>query len=265
MGQHEDAININLEILQTAPNYSDVHLNIANSYSATNNPAKAVEHYQKALESDEIQKDISAWINYANELGKLNRISSGLDAIDKALSINNQSYAAHIVKGNLLNSLGYHEQSINEYDTALNLNPDSIDAHNNKGVAFENLGLFTQALSEYEKALQKNPDYVYALKNKIRTIEKIKMYGNESEQNRYVISQLKLVKPNEIKIIPHFCPTEELSTRAFPDDNNPKEIIVDRILRYSNSSWDFYIHNNSDRQLFPTFYIECIKRLSNKS
>jgi len=97
-----------------------------------------------------------AWALVAISQSNLHEITgreeNGLDAAERALTLNPNLAAAHAAKGRALAGLGRHDEAMAFHAESLRLNPDSFDAHYLYGRTCTQLGRAELAIRHLEKA-----------------------------------------------------------------------------------------------------------------
>jgi predicted O-linked N-acetylglucosamine transferase (SPINDLY family) len=78
--------------------------------------------------------------------------------VDRALKVDTQHLASHMLRGAVLESLGYLPDAIAAFDQAILIHPPSSEAHANKAVILTRLGQFGEAIAACNAALIDNCD-----------------------------------------------------------------------------------------------------------
>ena len=154
--RYEDAEHALLHALQIDPTLADAHFLLGGIAQELDNPAKSIEHFQKALE---IRPDFE--IVYSDLyliLLQCGQIENARKVVEQGLSIFPQSVQFHSYLGNLYVAERNPEMAIHCYQQALLIQPDSADLHNNLGTIFHEQGDLGNAENCYRKALALNPD-----------------------------------------------------------------------------------------------------------
>src|SRR5674476_304383 len=123
LGQLEQAHAIYLQVLKLQPRHFDALHMLGVIAARTNNPARAIE------------------------------------LINKAIEINPNSASAYSNRGNVLTALKQHQAAIENYDQAIALKPDHASAHTNRGNALGALKQYQDAIESYDKAIAIKPDH----------------------------------------------------------------------------------------------------------
>jgi adenylate cyclase len=91
-------------------------------------------------------------ISQSNLHELIGREENGLDAAERALTLNPNLATAHAAKGRALAGLGRHDEAMAFHAESLRLNPDSFDAHYLYGRTCTQLGRAEIAIRHLEKA-----------------------------------------------------------------------------------------------------------------
>lgn len=110
----------------------ELHYHLANFYSRSSTPEKALKHYQKAI----IQPILPLL-----KIGAYNNL------------------------GSLLQLLGDLEGAEKNYLTALEIEPNFALGYYNLGRIYKQKGLFTDAIEAYQKAIKLKPNYAFTYQN----------------------------------------------------------------------------------------------------
>jgi tetratricopeptide (TPR) repeat protein len=85
---------------------------------------------------------------------------------ERALTIDPNSIAALITRGNVLAKLARYEEALASFDRAAAIDPCDVDALNNRGFALTQLRRFAEALATFDRALAIDPRNIGALDNR---------------------------------------------------------------------------------------------------
>jgi tetratricopeptide (TPR) repeat protein len=216
---YDKAIEFYNFALSEEKNNPAVHYNLGVLYYfkyATTDNEKAINHFQKALNSSEIQLKARAHCGLSNALGqKYHRFNSQdkndlllavkhgqisvnlnpeLDSSRKALGFVYHQLSEHLLKeNNLTESEVYREKAIENYQKAIALNREHYMAYNNLGnlkLEFSKTSqvseakkkeLLKEAISYFESALEVLPTYHFAYDNLGNAYYELKDYENARE------------------------------------------------------------------------------------
>jgi hypothetical protein len=156
------------KILKTQPRHFNA-LNLLGVIAAqTNDPRKAVQWFEKALNVD--PKSAVAYGNRGSALHKLEQFDAALASFDQALAINPDQADALLNRGNLLKDLGQYHAALASYDRAIAVKPNYAEAFSNSGFVLKELGRLDAALARYDRAIALEPGYVSAHCNRAFTL-----------------------------------------------------------------------------------------------
>jgi len=214
-----DAIEAYTLALDEEKNNAAVHYNLGVLYYfkySTAENTKAIEHFQKALSSSEIQLKVRAHCGLSNALGqKYHRFNSQdkndlllavkhgqisvnlnpeLDSSRKALGFVYHQLSEQLLKeNNLPESDLYRAKAIENYEKAIALNREHYMAYNNLGnlkLEFSKTKqvsdpkkkeMLKEAISYFESALEVIPTYHFAYDNLGNAYYELKDYENARE------------------------------------------------------------------------------------
>lgn len=133
-------------------------------YAEDGNYQKALEYYDKALESN---KNFHAvWTNKGTALGEMGKLEESLKCFDKSLRYYPRSPALLNNKGETLQKLGKYSDAIKYIDKGLKIDSKLPVLWFTKGEIFMDLKRYEEALEYINKALELDPDFEDAKKAK---------------------------------------------------------------------------------------------------
>ncbi len=101
------------------------------------------------------------WLNYGNQLWRLFKYDQAINAFNKAVSLNPNSYEAYYNGGLVLSDQNKDEQAVFAYIKATEINADFYPAWREMGDSFYDLKEYELALKAYNKAIDlNNKDHV---------------------------------------------------------------------------------------------------------
>lgn len=83
--------------------------------------------------------------------------STAISYYDKAIKINPNSYAAHIMRGMMYYYMMSYYTSVGCFSTAIKIRPNSAEAYNNRGMAFLAYKDYQNAKKDFQKATELDP------------------------------------------------------------------------------------------------------------
>ena len=128
----------------------------------------AIEHYNRALESDRQSAD--TYYNRGLAKYQLENLKEAIKDYDKAIELNPLFVDAYYNRGLAKHLLGNArdlktpnremiQEAIPDYDQAIALEPDLAGAYCNRGVANRELGYSKGTIQDYDKAIALNPKF----------------------------------------------------------------------------------------------------------
>lgn len=100
------------------------------------------------------------------EFHEQNDYLSALEAFDKAIVQNPNSYEAHFERGRVLTDVKDYESALADFEIALAFDPTRAEAFNGRGVVRTKLGDYEMALQDFGLAIIIKPDYSEAYSNR---------------------------------------------------------------------------------------------------
>ncbi|MHB8912407.1 MAG: tetratricopeptide repeat protein [Lysobacter sp.] len=144
------------------PGLREVSLALGEMYRARGDPAKAIEHYNKAL--DDIALRPAAYVGLAKTEGAQGRNALALDYFQRALKLRPGDAAIHRDLGYQHYLAGDLPTAIDAYLTATTLQPDDETLWNSLGGLYLTNGNADAATKAFERSLAIKPNYA-ALSN----------------------------------------------------------------------------------------------------
>jgi tetratricopeptide (TPR) repeat protein len=86
--------------------------------------------------------------------------------INTAIKLDEASYNAYRLRGNIYSDMGDYDRAIADFNQALKLNPNSDGAYNARGLAYAGKKDYDRAIADYNQALRIDPDYALAYVNR---------------------------------------------------------------------------------------------------
>jgi tetratricopeptide (TPR) repeat protein len=159
-GQFEAAIAEWKELLETNPDDSRIHNNLATALTRTGQYTEAIPEFEKALELNPQYHTI--YNNLGRTLLAVGRSDEAMATFQKGLQYYPESPDLHDHMGLALASKGRFDEAMAEFNKALEINPNYADAHRNLGRALAMTGHLDQAVPHFERAVEINPEFAEA-------------------------------------------------------------------------------------------------------
>lgn len=168
-GKYVESEPILKEIINTYPQYADVHNKLGIIAHIKGNLEQAAQYFKKALEINPnyTEASLNLTITY-NELGQFKEAQ---EVFSLAAQIAHPTPTAmdpfiagklaneHYKLGNIYLDLGLNDEAIDEYQKAVKLYKNLPDVHTKLGVALRNKGLIEDAIAYFTMAKEINPKY----------------------------------------------------------------------------------------------------------
>lgn len=201
MGKHEEALVAFNNAQTFDPLNPELWQNRALALQYINQPQEAMRLYQEAVEAYDKQvqenpKNITAILDKANVLGKLQQHQQALLAYEQALTVNPDSHLALLGKGNTLFALRQYEQALAAFDRALKLQPKSyLTWHNRASLLQDGLRNLPEAITSYERSIEINPNFYHAWRDRGVAL-------SQNQQHQEALNSFKKalnIQPNDYK------------------------------------------------------------------
>jgi adenylate cyclase len=116
---------------------------------------------------------------------------NGLDAAERALTLNPNLATAHAAKGRALAGLGRHDEAMAFHAESLRLNPDSFDAHYLYGRTCTQLGHAELAIRHFEKAAALLESDYHALALTVQNYRQLGRHEEASHADRRALVRIE--------------------------------------------------------------------------
>jgi len=170
VGKTEDAFRVYYRLANLAPDYADIHYNLAKLYTnqgelytKDGEHKKAVKEYQKAAR--ELKTAVrgnpyndKALMSSGDVYEKVGNLNGAAQQYKKVIKLNPEFGGAHNNLGNIYSMKGEWEEAIEEYKIALRLMPKALGVARNLGIAYYRKGDYREAKSTFEKILRMQPN-----------------------------------------------------------------------------------------------------------
>lgn len=158
------------------------HQCITNLLESIGKINEAVEERHKWCEAE---PDCAwAYVSYAYALKRAGQLEQAYDAIQKALSIDENDLNVQTAAGDLLAEAGQYDRAIAHWDRAFELDPTCISCKFSKAEMYAAVGQNDKAITEFENILAWLKDHGYNMKIEgvypLRRIEQLRGSADES-------------------------------------------------------------------------------------
>ncbi|MFH0701024.1 MAG: tetratricopeptide repeat protein [Candidatus Woesearchaeota archaeon] len=166
---------------------SQLQYNLGHSFLLREDPGKAKEHLDKAIE---LNPNFSQAYNLRGRCFKyLNDYDSALADYLKTIALDDNFGEAWRNAGNAYLYLKKFEEMIPAFDRSIDLMPNSALAFNNRGYGYFVMRQFRLALLDHEKAIQIDPNYAEAHYDKAMALKSL---GKVKQAERALAKSLHL-------------------------------------------------------------------------
>lgn len=98
------------------------------------------------------------WLNYGNQLWRLERFEDAAKALKQAIKLKPDFYQAYYALGLVRLSQGNFAEAVQAFDQVITLNPDYYEGWRDKGYTLQNMGKYADALVAIDQALKIRDD-----------------------------------------------------------------------------------------------------------
>ncbi len=168
-GKHEKVIEFGEKYLKNAPeNYNDeeffendsmIYYFIAASYNELENPQKAIEYCEKAIEIESI---CGAWLELGKAYKKLNNNKNAIQYFKKSINLGGNYWYGWDSLGDIYTDIKQYDDAMKAYKKAAKIAPYEFD-WNKLGNVFHKLRNCEKALKYYKKQIKFHPKDKLAL------------------------------------------------------------------------------------------------------
>jgi tetratricopeptide (TPR) repeat protein len=142
--------------LQSEPDSTALHDDVAMLYLDANRPADAARHF--AISAALNPGSAAAHFNLGTALSVAGRMDEAMREFRTALQLNPDYPQAHNNLGGILLQGGHPEEAIAHFKKALAIDPSNAQAHYNAGVAMGRQGRTAEGVEHLRQALRSNAD-----------------------------------------------------------------------------------------------------------
>ncbi len=155
---------------------------------------EALEAYQRSIQEN--PQNITAILDKANVLSKLQQHESALVTYEQAISVNEDSHLAWLGKGNALFALRRYEESLAAFDRTVMVQHKSyISWHNRGSLLRDGLKNLPEAIESYDRSLAINPNFYHAWRDRGIALSQNQQHQKALESFKKALS----IKPRDYK------------------------------------------------------------------
>lgn len=172
LSRYEDALTAFEMAKKLEPESPKVWQNEALVLEYLQRPAQAVKIYEEALASyndalNNHPRDLIAWIDRGEVLGKLQRLEEAIYSYDQAIEVNPNFHLPWQNKGNAYCFLGKHDQALESYDRALELMPRSYLTWHSRGSCLaQGKKAFAEAIKSFDRSIAIKASFHHAWRDR---------------------------------------------------------------------------------------------------
>ncbi len=201
VGQYEDALKAFNQAQVIEPLDPELWQNKALVLQYLNRPQEAMRLYQEALAAydeviEENPENITALLDKANVLSKLQRHQEALATYEQAIAVNEDSHLAWLGKGNALFAMRQYPESLAAFNRTVKVQPKSyISWHNRGSLLRDGLKNLPEAIASYDRSLEINPNFYHAWRDRGIALSQNQQHDQAIESFKKALS----IKPNDYK------------------------------------------------------------------
>lgn len=155
---------------------------------------EALEAYERVIQEN--PQNITALLDKANVLSKLQQHESALVTYEQAIALNEDSHLAWLGKGNALFALRRYEEALAAFNRTVKVQPKSyISWHNRGSVLRDGLRNLPEAIASYDRALAINPNFYHAWRDRGIALSQNQQHEKAIESFKKALS----IKPSDYK------------------------------------------------------------------
>lgn len=158
-----------------------LHYELANALSETENKDGALLHYDKALLLKPDFKE--ALVNKGAVLNEMGFVTDAIASFEKALALTPHDTKALVNLGNSFYALQRYDEAVKQYELSVEADSTFGEGYYYIGVAFADAGIFREAVREWEKIIQVAPNSE-AAKTARENIDTVKKFLSSETQPR---------------------------------------------------------------------------------
>ena len=185
LGRLEEAMNRYTKAIALKSDYTEAHFNLGNILLEQGRLEEAEACNRKAIA---LKPDfVEAHYNLGITQKKLGRLEEAMNSYTKAIALKSDYTEAHYNLGIILQEQGRLEEAEACNRKAIASKPKYTDAYNNLGNILQELGKLEEAMNCYIKAIKLKPDYAEAHDNLGTTLNKLGRLEEAEAYNRKAI------------------------------------------------------------------------------
>ena len=159
--KYDRAIRLCGNIFKEYPDYTMVHIHLAQIAMDQHDMARAVDHLNQSLAINPDDSDTHHYLGLV--LVELGKRDEAIEHYQKAIALRPSAAAeTHTALGLVLALQGKTDAAIHHHRQALRENPKLADGHNNLGSALSSQGKLAESITHLREALRFNPDHAEA-------------------------------------------------------------------------------------------------------
>jgi tetratricopeptide (TPR) repeat protein len=189
---------------------------------------QALETYIKIINCGNNRISIIAYIGWGNCLRSLDLHKEALDAYEKAIILDPESYIAHDCKASILRDLGNHEDALVEHLKAISIRPQVGIYYMHKALTLEKLEHYEDAIISHKKAIELDPGLEILCANSLNSLEILLKKTKSVNCSKKFILKLndKNIKLNSDSLYQYTHKIKPIKKQPIASDTREKEILL---------------------------------------
>ncbi len=136
---------------------------------------KLRESLRKTIPVPGNNADAVAWLNYGNQLWRLDLHFEARGAYDKAIQLQPNSYQAWYARGKVL-LIASSQAALESFDKVVQLKPDFSPGWYERGQVLQELKRYEEAIKSYDRAIELEPEFFGAYSQRAGAYDQLKNY-----------------------------------------------------------------------------------------
>ena len=187
LGKHVKAIPRLHNLLAFEPQNEEIHLTLASIYSKMEEHRKAIDHFQNAFKSSDIELKSEIRLDIALEYENLGEWKKAIAVLEEAINQDSSNEAALFELAFCYDKINDIKSAIKFFKQFLNENPYSTTGWYNLGNSFHRIGSMKNAIDAYDFAIAIDDKYVRAYQQKAEALGCLDNFSDALETYQTVL------------------------------------------------------------------------------
>ena len=187
LGKHVKAIPRLHNLLAFEPQNEEIHLTLASIYSKMEEHRKAIDHFQNAFKSSDLELKSEIRLDIALEYENLGEWKKAIAVLEEAINQDSSNEAALFELAFCYDKINDIKSAIKFFKQFLNENPYSTTGWYNLGNSFHRIGSMKNAIDAYDFAIAIDDKYVRAYQQKAEALGCLDNFSDALETYQTVL------------------------------------------------------------------------------